>query len=233
MKISRSGTKPQPKAEIHHLPPPEAALDIQDVTQEAGRIDLSFLEVITWTPAFMTRAERLLLYTLIFTLRPSRYLEIGTFRGGSALVVAAAMDALNSHGRMVCIDPNPQIEPENWQRIAHRATLLEGLSPDILPQAQAEAGGPFDFVLIDGDHTAAGVLRDANGVLPHVSNGAYLLFHDSFFPKVGQALSAFAAARSAELVDFGSLTREATFNPNSEGEMIRWGGLRMMQVRRS
>lgn len=233
MRFLKSRSEAKKNSEIYPLPALEAGLDVHDVTLEAAYIDLSYLDVVTWTPAFMTRAERLLLYTLVFTLRPLRYLEIGTLHGGSALMVAAAMDALNSHGRLVCVDPNPKIEPENWQRIEHRATLLNGYSPAILPQAQAEAGGPFDFVLIDGDHSAKGVLRDARGVLPHVANGAYLLFHDSFNPDVAQGLAKFAAEQAAALVDFGSLTREATFLADDKGNQTRWGGLRMMQVRRS
>ena len=149
---------------LHRRIGPETNLQLIDVTAFASEIDLGYLEVIKWAPVWMTRAERLLLYTLIFTLRPNRYLEIGTFQGGSALVAAAAMDALESPGRMVCVDPEPKIDPKNWERLQHRATLLTGFSPQILPQAQEAAGGPFDFALIDGDHTYEGLVRDAKGV---------------------------------------------------------------------
>ena len=37
--------------------------------------------------------------------------------GGSALVVAAAMDAARYDGRIVCVDPNPNIAPEHWARL--------------------------------------------------------------------------------------------------------------------
>jgi hypothetical protein len=49
----------------------------------------------------MARAERLLFHTLSFTLRPEQYLEIGTLNCGSALLVAAALDSLNSSSRMI------------------------------------------------------------------------------------------------------------------------------------
>lgn len=210
----------------------ESDVTVYDVTAFAGEIDLAPLAVIKWAPMWMSRAERLLIYTLMFTLRPSRYLEIGTFQGGSALVVNAAMDALGSDGRIVCVDPEPKIAPENWQKIEHRASLITGYSPDALPQAMAAAGGPFDFVLIDGDHTYNGVVRDANGVLPYVADGAYLLFHDSFFPDVARGIQDFTRQHARQLVDFGSLTREVTFQESAQGEPVRWGGLRMMQVRR-
>jgi hypothetical protein len=143
------------------------------------------------------------------------------------------MDASGAEGRMVCIEPTPEIDPEHWERFEHRVTLLQGYSPGILPEAYKLAGGPFDFVLIDGDHTYEGVMRDAAGVLPFVANGAYLLFHDSFFSEVARALSEFAHRHREQIVDFGSVTREFTVQSESQTEPIRWGGLRLMQVRRS
>jgi predicted O-methyltransferase YrrM len=215
--------------------PPLAAEpeQVYDVSADAASIDLSALEVIRWAPVWMTRAERLLLYTLTFTLRPMRYLEIGTLQGGSALVVCAAMDALDTPGRIVCLDPEPKIAPDHWQRIEHRATLVRGYSPPALARAREAAGGLFDFVLIDGDHSAAGVLRDADGVLPFVTDGAYLLFHDSLAEEVGRGVHEFLARNPHHLVDFGILTREIMLEARPGRPPLRWGGLRLIQVRRS
>ncbi len=210
----------------------EANVDVYDVTSFASEFNPAALEVIQWAPVWMSRAERLLVYTLTFTLRPSRYLEIGTFQGGSALVVAAALDALGSDGKLVCVDPTPKITSEHWAKLEHRTTLLTGYSPAILPKAVEAAGGLFDFVLIDGDHSYNGVVRDANGVLPYVANNAYLLFHDSLFPDVARGLQDFADKHADQVVDFGTLTREVTYQEAEDGSRIRWGGLRLMQVRR-
>jgi hypothetical protein len=214
------------------LPVKENDLMVHDVTPFASEFDPTTLEVIKWAPVWMTRAERLLLYTLAFTLRPVRYLEIGTFQGGSALLVNAAFDALQSDGRIVCVDPKPQIKPEHWDRLAARATLIQGYSPDVLPQAVEAAGGPFDLVLIDGDHSYKGVMRDSMGVLPYVSDRAYLLFHDSLFSDVARGLDDFARQQAHQIVDFGTLTREVTYQQTEQGTAVRWGGLRLMQVRR-
>ncbi len=203
---------------------------VHDVTASLTDIDLSALDVIEWTPAHMSRAERLLLYTLIFTLRPTRYLEIGTLHGGSALIVTAAMDALNIPSKLVCVDPNPRISPEHWEKLKHRTTVVEGFSPDILQKAEQTAGGLFDFVLIDGDHSYEGLMRDAVGVLPFVSNGAYILFHDSFFSEVKNGLDDFVKEYADQVVDFGAMTREVTLQ-KTDAEPILWGGLRMLQVR--
>lgn len=208
------------------------ALDIYGSSAGGETLDLAALDVLQWTPAWLLRAERLLIYALIFGLRPQRYLEIGTFKGGSALIVAAAMEASGNPGKMVCVDPRPQIAPEHWERLAARATLLADTSPGILPKAQAVVGGPFDFVFIDGDHTGKGVWRDAHGVLPFVMEGAYMLFHDSFCADVDQGIRRFIVEHADEVVDCGILTREVALEQPPQGEAVRWGGLRLVQVRR-
>lgn len=209
----------------------DPGIKLYDVTAFFTEINLGALEVIRWAPAWMTRAERLMLFSLIFALRPARYLEIGTFQGGSALIVAAAMDAVQSESRMICVDPEPKIDPKHWACLQHRVTLLRGRSPGILSQASQEAAGNFDFVLIDGDHTGEGVLRDARGVLPYVCDGAYLLFHDCFYPEITRALDDFSRQHAPHVVDFRSLTREVTMPEKEGAKPVQWGGLRMMQVR--
>jgi len=208
----------------------EPEFEIRDLATCMGEIDWTTLDVIHWTPAWMTPAERLLLYTLVFSLRPKRYLEIGTLNGGSALIVSAAMDAVHTDGRLVCVDPKPQIDPDHWKQLERRATLLKGFSPDILPRAYETVGGLFDFVFIDGDHSYTGVKRDASGVLPFVTEGAYLLFHDSFSPDVARAINSFVAQHRAQVSDFGTLTREFTTSSQHQESPSRWGGLRLVQV---
>lgn len=191
------------------------------------------IDVLNWTPAWMVMSERLMLYALVYGVRPECYLEIGTFKGGSALIVSAAMDAYGGQGRLFCIDPQPQISPEHWQQLAHRTTVVKGGSPIALAQAYQTAGRRFDFALIDGDHSYQGALRDATAVLDYVEDGAYLVFHDSYFGEVATALRDFVEQQRHRIVDFGSLTREVTYQPDPQGSPVRWGGLRVMQVRRN
>jgi predicted O-methyltransferase YrrM len=201
-----------------------------DVTPFAGEFELGWLEPVKSAPVWMSRAERLMMFSLAFCLRPQRYLEIGTFQGGSALVVGSALDALRSDGRMYLVDPTPKIAQEDWQKIAHRAELFEGYSPGILRDVAASAGQPFDLVLIDGDHTYAGAKRDAEGVLAYVGPGSYIVFHDSFFPEVRRAIDEFVDAHSDRIVDFGLMTREITVQNSDDGHPVEWGGLRMLSI---
>ena len=58
------------------------------------------------TPAQLLWEERLMLYALVRGLRPTNLLEIGSFYGGSAQLIHAAMIA-NGKGHLWCVDINP------------------------------------------------------------------------------------------------------------------------------
>jgi predicted O-methyltransferase YrrM len=201
-----------------------------DVSDRLAHPDPAVLGLVETAPVWMTPAERLLLFTLAFTLRPARYLEIGTLHGGSALLVCTAMDSAGNGGTLVCIDPEPKIAPETWARLHHRTKLLRGLSPHALPEARSLAGGLFDLVLIDGDHTGAGVIRDATGVLSVAAPGAYLLFHDCFNEDVAGGIDAFVRQNAGHVQDVGPLTREITHEAGPDGAPAVWGGLRLAIV---
>ncbi len=178
----------------------------------------------------MTFSERVVLYSAVFGLRPRRCLEIGTHKGGSAAIIVAALDDIGE-GTLACVDPNPLVAPEHWRQVAHRATLHAGGSPDVLPAARQAAGGPFDFALIDGDHEVEGVIRDVEGVLPLLSDTAYLLFHDAHFSPVREGIDRMLARHGRRLTDCGMLSAEQT--PDGENPGVSWGGLRMVKFCRT
>jgi predicted O-methyltransferase YrrM len=204
---------------------------LYEVTSQTSTVDLSSLEVLNWAPVWLTGSERLLLYSLIYSLRPKRYLEIGTLHGGSALIVAAAMDASNSPGRIVCVDIAPQIDPSHWRKLEHRVHMVIGHSSEVIPSAYHAAGGPFDFVFVDGDHRASGVLSDANKVLPFVAMGGYLLFHDSYHEGVIRATRDFSLQHLGRVLDFGNITREFSCDRQPGKEPEYFCGFRLMQLR--
>jgi predicted O-methyltransferase YrrM len=188
----------------------------------------AMMDVIADAPVLMQRSERLLLYGLVVGLRPARSLEIGTHKGGSAMIIVAALDEVGA-GTLVCIDPAPVVDPAHWQRIAHRATLLEGSSPEVLEPALAMASGHFDFALIDGDHAYPGVMRDIEGVLPVLADDAYVLFHDAHFRDVRGAIDQALLLHRRELIDCGMLSVQK--NVEIENEVV-WGGFRLLRFTR-
>src|SRR5512138_1544602 len=96
----------------------------------------------------LSTAERLFLYTIVRGTRPHRILEIGSALGGSASIMASAMED-NGFGTIIGLDPIRRIDPSARQ-FHRRFTLLERAAPDGLDEARAAAGGPFDLVFYDG-----------------------------------------------------------------------------------
>lgn len=181
-------------------------------------------------PAELLLPERLLMYALVRGLRPARCLEIGTHFGGSTTITCAALDDIGA-GRLVCVDPNPLVPEDVWASVSHRATLLRGFSPVALGEAMAVAGGPFDYVFIDGDHTHAGVVRDVEGVLGVAAPGAHLLFHDSHYWEVRDAIDECVATHPGRLLDAGTLSALSTEPMRApDGREARWGGFRLLRL---
>lgn len=188
-------------------------------------------------PALLHTSERVTLYSLIVGLRPKRVLEIGTRHGGSARIMVKAMDDAKEmgmydgdEGRLICVDPAPELRID-WNDIAHRATLLLGYSPDILPEARERAGGDFDLCFIDGDHHYVSAWRDGTGVLPYVSPGGYLLFHDAYHPDVALAIDDLVSTISG-LVDCGIVCQyKALWDHDRQAPMhVPAAGLRLVRV---
>ncbi|MDM8531587.1 CmcI family methyltransferase [Anaerolineales bacterium HSG25] len=192
---------------------------------------VSGLAKIHTAPIWMTMPERVVLYSLIYGLKPRYVMEIGTFKGGSATIICGAMDD-NGFGELICVDPKPAIADGTWQEVSHRATLFQGMSPDILAEAAQAVPEPYDFVLIDGDHTYDGVVRDIEGTLPLLANEAYLLFHDCHYFEVEDGIN-HCLKKYPQLIDCGLISAEG--NPQQEepqyidGRRVIWGGLRLLR----
>jgi predicted O-methyltransferase YrrM len=178
-------------------------------------------------PVHMLPSERVLLYSTVFGVRPERCLEIGTLHGGSAMITVAALDDIGGDGRLICVDPEPRVTPETWAAVEHRATLLKGFSPAILPQAEMEAGGKFELALIDGDHSHAGVIRDVIGVMEVLADGGYMLMHDAHYGEVREGIDELLQQRPDTLVDLGMLSSAST--PDAHAETVEWGGIRVLR----
>jgi SAM-dependent methyltransferase len=178
--------------------------------------------------------ERLMLYSLIVGLQPERVLEIGTSTGGSTALIVHAMDNINK-GRVFSVDPASKVRDEVRASIAHRATLHAGHSPQALPEVEALAGGKFDFAFIDGDHSYQPVVNDTLGVLDHLADQAYLLYHDAFFFEVRDAIDHCVKTRGDVLQDCGVIVRSGVrwSGYNDEADTIRYGGMRLLTFSRS
>ena len=110
--------------------------------------------------------EGRLLQTLIFALSARSVLEIGTFTGFSALMMA---EALPEDGRLVTCDIDPKalsVARRYFGRSPHGHKIEAHLGPAL--QTMAELSGPFDLVFIDADKT--GYLDYYERALPMLSS---------------------------------------------------------------
>lgn len=183
------------------------------------------LGVIFLAETHMTIPERCVLYGLVRGLRPERVLEIGTRFGGSASIIAAALED-TGRGCIVGLDPAPEsVTPK--ERYYGRFTLLERPSPEGIAEAARIAGGPFDFVHIDGIVTHRQAKKDLVGALPHLAKHAFILVNNPFHYGVDQAIREFVQ-ENENVFDGGYVSTgiDAEVDPAHA-----YAGLRLLRVR--
>jgi cephalosporin hydroxylase len=116
---------------------------------------------------------------IIHQLRPDVILDIGTYKGGSALYFASLLDLIGSaSGRVISVDiKHPPVLPKH-ARITYllgsstSAPILEKIRNSIRP-------GDKVMAFLDSDHTMAHVLNELHSYGPIVTPGSYLVVEDS------------------------------------------------------
>ncbi|HEX3318734.1 MAG TPA: class I SAM-dependent methyltransferase [Solirubrobacteraceae bacterium] len=119
------------------------------------------------------------LYELAFSVA-GPILEIGTFHGRSAIVMARALRDAGNPAPLVSLDVDPEalgVAGENLRRkgVAGQVTLVRGTLAAFF---RAVSGFVPALVFVDGDHSAAGAARDLSALEPHVPDGGLLFLHD-------------------------------------------------------
>jgi predicted O-methyltransferase YrrM len=114
-------------------------------------------------------------------------LEIGTYMGVSAAVIAKALSA---KGRLFCADPwELRLGKENpcmticrreltRKGVLDRVIFLQGYSHEV----ETSMPEQLDFVFVDGDHSYDGLKRDWGIVLRRLSLNGILCLHDTTIP---------------------------------------------------
>jgi len=107
-------------------------------------------------------------------------LEIGTFRGQSTAVMAAALEDAGNSARIVSVDIDAAglaAARASLDRLGfgERVTLVHGEAPRLLRAAPAPRPG---LVFVDGDHTLRGVRADLAALEPAVPSGVIVAMHD-------------------------------------------------------
>lgn len=138
--------------------------------------------------------DRRALYYLIAGLRPSKVLEIGTHIGASTVHIAAALaSASDVHSpKLVSVDISDVNDPigRPWQSYGSNASpraMIQALELDfvefeVLPSLDylTKSKEKFDFIFLDGDHSASTVYRELPAAMRCLTPGGFVLLHDYF-----------------------------------------------------
>lgn len=115
--------------------------------------------------------------------RVASYLEIGAASGGTTAMVHRFL----APDLIVLVDENKHATAHQRPQVLQGIEAVEiiGRSDDESSVAAAGTLGPYDLILIDGDHSYSGVKLDMVLYSPMLKNGGFLMFHDSALPELG------------------------------------------------
>ncbi len=143
--------------------------------------------------------DRKALYYLIMGLNPKSILEVGTHIGASTLHIARALKQLGNGGAVTSADIMDINHPETgaWKSVslsaspkdfAHQLECLEHIEFHTGPclELMKSTDKRFDFIFLDGDHTAQAVYKEVHAALNVLEPNGIILLHD-YYPG-GQAL---------------------------------------------
>ena len=141
--------------------------------------------------------DQRLLYHLVEFLNPTNVLEIGTHIGSSTIHIATAMvrhlKPDSSLTSVDILDVNCQ-DTKPWEKygakqsprkmvdeIGFSNSMLFKIGPSV--DFLASDNKKYDFIFLDGDHSASSVYREIPLALPRLTAGGVILLHD-YFPNL-------------------------------------------------
>lgn len=133
----------------------------------------------------MKFGERCALEGIVSILQPRLSIEVGTAQGGSLTRIAAHSQEVHSFDLVDEVADRDELENVQFH-VGDSVALL----PEFLGELAA-ADRNVDFVLVDGDHSAEGVQRDARALLESdACSRTVVVFHDASNEEVRAGLEA-------------------------------------------
>ncbi len=167
--------------------------------------------------------EQIGLTGLLARVRPKGALEVGVYHGGSLSLTSQFAE------HIIAIDIDPAV-PTRFV-CPPNAELRIGDSVELIPQALAsfsQRGIPLNFVLVDADHSEAGVRRDLDLILAYQpAEPLFILMHDSGNPGTRRGILAADWASNPHLhfVDLDFIPGQIIEHSVSGTRAEVWGGL--------
>jgi predicted O-methyltransferase YrrM len=163
--------------------------DLEHVRSWPDRLDafedLTFLftsTILAHGVASLRLDEAAYLYRLVRDTQPETVVEIGRFRGGSTVIIAAALErgVLQSYDIDVRQGRDGAELDRQLTGVLERYGLTERVRLHVADSRGAEPPrAPVDILFVDGDHSEDGVRADLEHWRPQLRPGGHLLFHDA------------------------------------------------------
>jgi predicted O-methyltransferase YrrM len=145
-----------------------------------------------------TELEREALYSLGLACSGARQvIEIGSYLGASTVCLAAGLSEIGN-GILYCVDTwsnetMPDGQRDTLQEFLRNTCNYSACIKTIRKRSdqitKSDFHGDFDLAFIDGDHSYVAVRNDVDTLMPLLSNGAIVAFHDSkYFPGVSKVI---------------------------------------------
>ena len=128
------------------------------------------------------------------TPRPLTVVEIGSWKGRSAIAMGLGLRAAGGDGRIYAIDPQGAPYADNSGEFVgnlERAGVRDVVEPVLKLSQEARLGfepPEIDLLFVDGAHDYASVGRDLDDWTPLLADGGVLVLNDIFLPGVVGAL---------------------------------------------
>lgn len=167
-------------------------------------------------PTLMSANERFQLYYTVRELLPPgnslvRFVEVGSFEGGTFYEVCKAFQRQQSVFQGVSIEPFSSSEfKEVLKNFGSNAVHLEMKSSEAAPILAGlfEFSSLPTFILIDGDHRYDAVCRDIRDYFPLLAPGGIIMFHDYLPPCNEQNREFIVSRKGGDVPSIGEACRE-------------------------
>jgi cephalosporin hydroxylase len=147
-----------------------------------------YYEDLVWTrtsflgvPCFKSVLDLWNYQEILCELQPGLVLELGTYKGGSALFFAHLLDALAPDGRVLTVDHKPRrLDPRVSGHPRIELLVSKTTDPAVaarVAELRAARPGPL-FAILDSNHTCANVLAEMLLLRPLLRGGDYLVVED-------------------------------------------------------
>jgi predicted O-methyltransferase YrrM len=152
-------------------------VEVVDLNSKSAKHCLDSLD-ITKLKVQMSEPEMRFLSLLIKRYRPEKIVEIGVADGGSSVII---LNAAHKGAKLYSIDVSAdkkigrEVHRYFSKKITNNRKLYTG---NITAKFIEEIGEKIDFVFIDTVHSNPGEILDFLQILPYLSEGAVIVFHD-------------------------------------------------------